>query len=58
MIKGPGVFTGYYKNPEENKMVFDQEGFFRTGDIVKMDERAILRSQAREGDDQSGRRKH
>ena len=38
MIKGPGVFTGYYKNPEENKMVFDQEGFFRTGDIVKMDE--------------------
>ena len=38
IIKGPGVFTGYYKAPEENKMAFDKEGFFRTGDVVKMDE--------------------
>jgi len=38
VIKGPGVFTGYYKAPEENKMAFDKEGFFRTGDVVKMDE--------------------
>jgi 2,3-dihydroxybenzoate-AMP ligase len=37
-IKGPGVFAGYYKAPEENKMVFDKEGFFRTGDVVKIDE--------------------
>ncbi|MGQ9648391.1 MAG: AMP-binding protein [Thermodesulfobacteriota bacterium] len=38
IIKGPGVFTGYYKAPEENQMAFDKEGFFRTGDVVKMDE--------------------
>jgi len=38
IIKGPGVFTGYYKAPEENKMAFDKEGFFRTGDVVRMDE--------------------
>jgi len=38
IIKGPGVFTGYYKAPQENKMVFTEEGFFRTGDVVKMDE--------------------
>ena len=38
IIKGPGVFTGYYKAPEENKMAFDKKGFFRTGDVVKMDE--------------------
>lgn len=38
IIKGPGVFTGYYKAPEENEMAFDREGFFRTGDLVKMDE--------------------
>jgi len=38
IIKGPGVFTGYYKAPEENKMAFDKEGFFRTGDVVKIDE--------------------
>jgi len=37
-IKGPGIFTGYYNAPEENKLVFDKEGFFRTGDVVKMDE--------------------
>jgi len=38
IIKGPGVFTGYYKAPEENRIAFDKEGFFRTGDVVKMDE--------------------
>jgi 2,3-dihydroxybenzoate-AMP ligase len=37
-IKGPGVFTGYYKAPEENRMAFDKEGFFKTGDVVKIDE--------------------
>ena len=38
IIKGPGVFTGYYKAPKENKMACDKEGFFRTGDVVKIDE--------------------
>jgi len=37
-IKGPGVFTGYYKAPKENKMAFDKKGFFRTGDVVKIDQ--------------------
>jgi len=38
IIKGPGVFTGYYKAPKENKMALDKEGFFGTGDVVKIDE--------------------
>jgi 2,3-dihydroxybenzoate-AMP ligase/mycobactin salicyl-AMP ligase len=38
IIKGPGIFTGYYKAPEENRMAFNNEGFFRTGDVVKIDE--------------------
>jgi len=38
VIKGPGIFTGYYKAPKENKMVFDKDGFFRTGDVVRIDE--------------------
>jgi len=38
VIKGPGIFTGYYKAPEENKLAFDKEGFFKTGDVVKMDQ--------------------
>jgi 2,3-dihydroxybenzoate-AMP ligase/mycobactin salicyl-AMP ligase len=42
MIKGPGVFTGYYKAPEENAKVFDEEGFFRTGDQAKVDENGVV----------------
>ncbi len=32
IVKGPGIFTGYYKMPQENEKVFDQNGYFRTGD--------------------------
>ena len=42
MIKGPGVFTGYYKAPEENAKVFDEEGFFRTGDLARIDEKGYV----------------
>jgi non-ribosomal peptide synthetase component E (peptide arylation enzyme) len=37
MIKGPGVFTGYYRAPEENARAFNEEGFFRTGDLASID---------------------
>ena len=42
MIKGPGVFTGYYRAPEENAKVFDEEGFFRTGDLARIDEKGYV----------------
>jgi 2,3-dihydroxybenzoate-AMP ligase/mycobactin salicyl-AMP ligase len=42
MIKGPGVFTGYYKAPEENAKVFNKEGFFRTGDLAVIDEKGVV----------------
>jgi non-ribosomal peptide synthetase component E (peptide arylation enzyme) len=42
MIKGPGVFTGYYKAPEENAKVFNKEGFFRTGDLAIIAENGII----------------
>jgi 2,3-dihydroxybenzoate-AMP ligase len=42
VLKGPGVFTGYYNNPEENKKVFTREGFFRTGDLAKIDEKGYI----------------
>jgi len=38
VLKGPGVFTGYYNNPEENAEAFTEDGFFRTGDMAKIDE--------------------
>jgi 2,3-dihydroxybenzoate-AMP ligase len=37
LIKGPGAFTGYYRNPEENEKMFDQDGYFKTGDVAKID---------------------
>ncbi len=42
VLKGPGVFTGYYNNPEENKEAFTKDGFFRTGDVVKIDEKGYI----------------
>lgn len=42
MIKGPGVFTGYYRAPEENAKVFDEAGFFRTGDLARIDEKGYV----------------
>lgn len=38
LIKGPGVFAGYYNNPEENEISFTIDGFFRTGDQAMIDE--------------------
>jgi len=36
-IKGPQVMKGYWKKPEETKNVFNDEGYFLTGDIAKID---------------------
>jgi 2,3-dihydroxybenzoate-AMP ligase len=36
--KGPGVFTGYFKSPQENAKIFTKDGFFRTGDQARKDE--------------------
>jgi 2,3-dihydroxybenzoate-AMP ligase/mycobactin salicyl-AMP ligase len=43
VLKGPSVFAGYYKNPEENAKVFDGDGFFRTGDLAVIDEAGYIR---------------
>jgi len=39
VIKGPGVFTGYYKNPVENEAIFTADGFFKTGDMARFDKK-------------------
>jgi fatty-acyl-CoA synthase len=36
-FKGPTVTTGYWNRPELNKTLLDEEGWFRTGDMVYFD---------------------
>jgi long-chain acyl-CoA synthetase len=38
-VKGPHVMQGYWKKPEATQEVFDKEGWFRTGDIAKFDDK-------------------
>jgi fatty-acyl-CoA synthase len=37
-LKGPNVTPGYWNRPEENAKTFTEDGWFRTGDLVSMDE--------------------
>ncbi|TVQ61323.1 MAG: long-chain fatty acid--CoA ligase [Phycisphaerales bacterium] len=37
-IKGPNVMKGYYNLPEETQSVFDDQGYFRTGDMGRFDD--------------------
>lgn len=37
-IRGPNVMRGYFGLPEESRAAFDDEGFFRTGDMGRFDD--------------------
>lgn len=41
-IKGPNVMKGYYKLPEQTAAVFDENGFFKTGDMGRFDDDGFL----------------
>jgi long-chain acyl-CoA synthetase len=42
LCKGPNVTPGYFKDPELTKQVFDEEGWFHTGDIGHIDDGKFL----------------
>ena len=36
-LKGPNIFLGYHNQPERTKESFSEDGWMKTGDILKMD---------------------
>jgi long-subunit acyl-CoA synthetase (AMP-forming) len=43
LIKSPGQFSGYYKDPELTAASFTEDGFFRTGDLGEQRPDGLLR---------------
>ena len=42
LVRGPSVFPGYWQKPAANAECFDNDGFFRTGDIAHLDKDGFL----------------
>ena len=41
-VKGPNVFSGYWRMPEKTTEEFTADGWFKTGDVGKIDERGYV----------------
>ena len=41
-VKGPNVFKAYWRMPEKTAEEFTPDGFFKTGDVGKVDERGYI----------------
>ena len=43
LVRGPGVFSGYYQDAAATAAAFDEEGWFRTGDIGTLTRSGFVR---------------
>ena len=41
-VRGPNVFQGYWRMPEKTKEEFTADGWFKTGDVGRIDERGYV----------------
>jgi malonyl-CoA/methylmalonyl-CoA synthetase len=41
-VRGPNVFTGYWRMPEKTAEEFTADGWFKTGDVGKQDEHGVI----------------
>jgi long-chain acyl-CoA synthetase len=42
LVRGPSVTPGYFEDPEATREAFDHQGWFRTGDLARMDNDGAL----------------
>lgn len=42
LLRGPQIFPRYFKNPEATKDTFDEDGWFKTGDVARRDSRGRI----------------
>ena len=50
LLRGQGLFRGYYKDPEATALAIDAEGWFHSGDIAEIDAEGFIRITDRKKD--------
>jgi 2,3-dihydroxybenzoate-AMP ligase len=50
LVRGPYTIHGYYRAPEHNAKGFTADGFYRTGDVLRLDEAGSLVVEGRSKD--------